>query len=424
MNPKVLCGILVALSLSACAKHGPPAGGFAGGGGAFAVPVSAQPLRRGDIVDFFTVTGSIVPKQFAALSSVASGTVLSVGPQIGERVSKGELLVKIDDATLRAQLRQNQAQLESARARLDQTQANASGTMTSTNANTASARVADETARETLRRTESLFRQGYVSQSALDQARQQASAADAALSVAQVSSQNAALSQTNGQAPNAAAADLKNARATVDQAQAAVGLIQSQIAQTEVRAPFDGVVTSRTVDPGALAAPGTTLMEVAQLDPVFVDASISGQDLQTVRVGTAVTVTAGGTAARSWHGTVEYLSQAAEPGTLTYRARIPLANKDGALRGGMVATVSFAKSRKRNVLLASRAAVYQTEAGDSIFIIDGGKAKPVSVQIGLQNDAAVEVSGPGLKPGVQAILNHPATLQPGMPVQVVPAGPR
>ncbi|MDQ2817296.1 MAG: efflux RND transporter periplasmic adaptor subunit [Candidatus Eremiobacteraeota bacterium] len=423
MNAKTACGILVALLLPGCAKHGPPAGAF-GGGGAFAVPVSAQPLRRGDMVESFSVTGSVVPKQFAALSSVISGTVLSVGPQIGERVSKGQLLVKIDDATLRAQLRQNQAQLESARAKLDQTQANASGTMTSTNANTASARVADETARETLRRTQSLFSQGYVSQSALDQARQQASAADAALSVAQASSQNAALSQTNGQAPNAAAADLRNARATVDQAQAAVGLIQSQISQTEVRAPFDGVVTNRSVDAGALAAPGTTLMEVAQLDPVFVDASVAGQDLETVRVGTPVAVTTGGAAGRSWHGSVAYMSQAAEPGTLTYRARIPLANKDAALRGGMVATVSFAKARKHNVLLAPRTAVYQTEAGNSIFIIDGGKAKPVAVEVGSQNDAAVEVSGPGLKPGIQAILNHPATLQPGMPVQVMPAGAR
>jgi len=90
------------------------------------------------------------------------------------------------------------------------------------------------------------------------------------------------------------------------------------------------------------------------------------------------------------------------------------------LRGGMVANVQYSQAHKSGVLLAPRAAVYQTPAGYSMFIIEDGKAKEVALEVGIQNDQQVEVTGPGLKPGVQAILNHSALLQPGTPVQVLP----
>lgn len=422
-SPLSRAGImLVFCALSACGhRGGGNAGGGPPGGGGFAMPVSAAPITRGSIAQTFNVTGTVSPLQQAALSSVASGTVLSVGPQIGQHVSKGELLVKIDDSTLRAQLQQNEAALESARARLAQTLANTSGTASSSNAGLKSALVAEQTAQANLRRTRQLFAQGYVSQSALDQQLQATAAADAALREAQVTAQNAGL---NPSSSSAAVADVRNVRAAVSQSAAAVSIIQSQIAQTDVRAPFDGVVTARNVDPGALAAPGQTLMQVSQLSRVFVDVGISGENVSHVRVGTPATVSISGTTGRSWRGSVAYLSTAAAAGTLSYQARIPIANPDARLRGGMVVNVSFEQSRKSGVLLAPHGSVFQTEAGYSMFIIDGGKAKSVPVETGLSNDQVTEVSGAGLKPGVQAILNHAATLQPGMPVQPLPAQPK
>ena len=88
----------------------------------------------------------------------------------------------------------------------------------------------------------------------------------------------------------------------------------------------------------------------------------------------------------------------------------------------MVATVAIVRTRKNNVLIAPRAAVYQTDAGYSMFIIQQGKAASVPIDLGLSNDQVAEVSGAGLKPGVLAILNHSVLLQPGTPVQVMPAG--
>ena len=402
----VLCACIAGTALFACA-HRAPQGGPGAGAGNFAMPVAAIPIRRGTITTYFEVTGSVAPTQRAALSSVASGTVKSVAGQIGEHVRAGQLLVEIDSSTLRAQQSQ-------AAANLAQVRANTAGGSTSAQANLESAKVANDTAQANLWRNQQLFNQGYVSKSALEQARQQAMSAAAQYRVAKVTSQNAGLGAGSDSA----------AVAAVRSAEAALGAVNAELAQTNVTAPFDGVITARNVDPGSLASPNTVLMEVAQLDPIFVDAGIAGSYLGRVRVGTPAIVSINGMGGRTWSGSVAYLNLAADPSTSIYQARIRLANRDLALRSGMVASVRFVQARKQNVLLAPRTAVFQTDAGDSMFIVDGGKAKTIPVQTGLSNDQETEVAGPGLKPGVPAIINHSAILQPGMPVQVMPAQPK
>ncbi len=406
--------VAAASAVTACAHQGGPPPGAMGN---FAMPVAAAPLTRGTIVQKFSVTGTVSPLLKADLSSVVSGTVLAVNAQIGQHASKGELLVQIDDGPLRAQLQSAQASLESAQARLAQTRANSSGDVASTNAGLAAAQAANQTAQTNLRRNQTLFKEGFVSQAAVDQSWSESMAAQSQLRSAEVAAANAAL---NPGQQSAAVANLKNAQAEVDVAESQVAQIESQIAQTEVRSPFDGTVTWRHVDPGSLASPNTTLMEVAQLNPVYVDVGVSGENLSNVRVGTTATVSVPTIPNRTWQGTVAYLNLAAEPGSLTYLARIQILNPDLTLRSGMVADVQFVLARKPGVILAPRAAVFQTDTGDAMYVIDGGKAKSVPVTVGLENDQQMEVAGPGLAPGVQAILNHSALLQPGTPVMVLP----
>jgi len=399
---KVVSLLIAGALANGCAHRaaGPPSAA------AFSMPVSAAPIARGDIVTYFDVTGTVAPLQSASLSSVASGTVRMVSAQIGQHVRAGDLLVQIDDSTLRAQASQ-------AAANLAEVRANGAGGSTTAQANLASAQTAYQTAEANLHRNDVLYRQGYVSKAALDQATQQAAAAEAAYRAAEVTAQNASL----GAGQNSAAA------AAVRNAEAAAQTVNAQMAQASVRAPFDGVVTARNVDPGSLASPGNVLMEVAQLDPVYVDVGISGTDLARIRVGTPATVSVNGVEGRTWHGRIAYLNLAAAPGTAIYQARIRLANPDLALRGGMIAEVMFQQARRAGVLLAPRAAIFQTDAGYAMFVIENGKAKSIPVDVGLENDKQVEVSGPGLKPGIQAILNHSVALQPGTPVQAMPSRP-
>jgi HlyD family secretion protein len=403
--------IFVSVSLLWSCGH-KAAGGYGQSQASFAMPVSATPLRLGSIASTFSVTSTVSPLQQASLSSVVSGNVLYVGFQIGQRVHKGELLVKIDDSTLRAELAQAQAHL----ANLEATYG---GGVRSAQATLAAAKVAYDTDERTYQRDIQLYSQGFVSKQDLEQAQSNASAAQSSYQSAIVANENASLTSGN----SAALADLANARAAVEQT-------ETQIAQTNVVAPFDGVITARDVDPGALASPGTALVQVSQLDPVFVDAGISGDDLQYVKVGTPVTVTVGNIPGRVWQANVAYLNLQALPNTLTYQARVRVANPDLALRGGMIATVNIVRSRKFNVLLAPRAALFETDTGYAMFVAQPSKgqaghpmltALSVPITLGLSNDQEAEVSGAQLHPGLQAILNHPVFLQTGMPVQIIPA---
>ena len=387
---------MFALALSAC-QHG----GQRGGGGFPPSPVQAAPIVRGDIASTISVTSAVVPLQQASLSSVISGNVILVSHQIGQSVHQGELLVKIDDSTLSAQRAQ-------AAARLAQLRATYSGGQTSTQANLESARVANDNSQRNLVRNETLYSQGYVSKADLDTARDRAAAAAAAYRSAQVAAQNASLSGDQ----SAAMADLQSARA-------AVQAIDAQIAQTNVSAPFNGTVTARNVDPGTLASPGTVLMQVAQLDPVFVDASITGSDLPYVHVGSPVSVTVDSVPGRVWHATVTYVNLSSAPGTLTYQTRTRIPNPDLVLRGGMIANVSIQRSRKTGVLLAPRGAEFQTDAGYAMFVVDQCKAKLVPIELGFSNDAQAEVKGQGLSVGTMTVLNHSVLLQPGAPVMVM-----
>lgn len=382
------------------------------------VPVSAAPIRQGAIESTYTLTGTIIAGQQANLSSVISGQVRAVNAQIGDRVSKGDLLVQIDDASLRATLAQNEAALAASEARLRSSVANNTGTASTTQAGLASAQVAYDTASANLKRTQSLFRQGFVSQSAIDQASSQFAAAQSALRSAQVAAQNANMS--NGSA-SSAQADIAGLRAAQAQDAAAVQFTLTQISQAAVTAPFDGVVTQRSVDPGSLASPGTPLLQVSAMDPAFVAVGIPDSDLGSVKAGTSATITLSSLPGKTWTGSVANLNAATNAGTLSYLARIAIPNPLLALKAGMVADVAFVAARHNRALIVPRSAIAATQDGSAVYFVEKGKAKLVAVTVGLQTQDQAEISGAGIAAGKTVITQRPDSLQDGSPVQVVTA---
>lgn len=384
--------------------------------GAQPLPVTAQAAKLGTLVSTFALTGTVVPARQGNLASVISGTVRDVDVQIGDRVSAGQVLVQIDDSTLRAQLAQDEAQLAEAQARLRQESATNRGNALTTSSSLQSAQVAYDTAVANDQRNESLFRQGYISQQAIDQSRSQLAAAAAALRSAQVAAQNASMS---ADASSAAQADIASMQAAVSADAAAVQTVETQIAQAAVRAPFDGIVTQRNVDPGSLASPGTPLVQVSQLDPAYINVGIPDSDLQYVRTNSAATVTVDALAGRTWRGAVDNLNAAAGQGTLTYLARISLPNPDIALKAGMVANITFVAARKTGVLVVPRGAIASTDNGSVVYVVDGGKAKMTPVKVGLQAQDSAEISGAGVKTGTLVITQRPDALADGSPVKVV-----
>lgn len=377
--------------------------------GPVALDVEAAQAQRRDIATYLTLDGQVSPLEESTLSFQQSGPVSAVYVNQGDPVSAGELLAKIDDSTLRAQLAQVEAQIAQASSQAQSSALNVPITQQQTTQAAASAKAALANAKLTYDQDLQLYKQGYVSQSQLEQARSQYVAAQ--------SQYNTALANqgsTGIQSSNAAAA-----REAVRAAQAQANVLRTEISQTSLYAPFDGIVTARLMDPGAMASPGTPALKVSKVNTVWVNVNIPDVDLSYVHAGTPVTFTASQLGQRSFTGTIATVNAVPTQGTLSYQARIRQPNPDSALRGGMLVSVTIQKARHRNAIVVPRQAVAQTDQGSNVFIIGkDNKAVQVPVQVGLQTDTLSEVISPRIGPGTRVITTRPDALQNGSLVAV------
>lgn len=144
------------------------------------------------------------------------------------------------------------------------------------------------------------------------------------------------------------------ARQAVEQARAAQGPLDVQLAKTQVSAPDDGLVTRIAVRQGEVAAPGATLLEIADLTQVTLVVYVPQPSLGEVRLGQAVTVAVDSHPGRSFPGVVTRIADQAEfaprglqtddaRASAVYAVEISLANPDGALKPGMPADAAFAQ---------------------------------------------------------------------------------
>lgn len=388
-------------------------GGCAGKGpqqrGPMALDVEVAQAQRRDIATYLSLDGQIAPLEDSTLSFQQSGPVTSVYVNQGDRVSAGQLLAKIDDSTLRAQLGQVEAQIAQASMQAQSSAQSVPITQSQTSQAVQSAKAALDNAKLTYQQNQQLYKQGYVSLTVLTNSH-------AAYVAAQSQYQTAIANQgnTSVQSSNAAAA-----REAVHAAQAQAHTLQTQISQTSLYAPFDGVVTARLLDPGAMAQPGTAALRVSRINTVWVNVNVPDEDLQYVRPGTPITFTASQLGARKYSAAVTTVNAVPTQGTLSYEARIRMANPDFSLRGGMLVSATIRKESHNNAIVVPRQAVAQTDQGANVFIVtNGNKAEEVPVQVGIQTDTLSEVQSPRIQAGTQVITTRPDALQNGSTVAI------
>jgi HlyD family secretion protein len=445
--------VLGALAFTAC--------GHGGSGPPQATPlaVDVTQAQRQDIATFLSLDGQITPLQQATLSTPQSGTVVAVYANEGQRVGAGQLLAKLDDATLRATLAQQIALASQAEAQLgtqtlqgnitpsqaQSTVATAAQAVATARNNLATAQAALSNAKLVYDSNATLYKSGYVAQTAFEaahaayvQAQQTVNSSQEALRQATV-----ALANANAQGTNAVPIQdqvILAARATLKSAQAQVKLLQTQIAQTSLLAPFDGVITQRLLDPGGFAGPNQPILQISQIAQVYVNLNVPDNELGFVRKATPVTFTSSSVPGRTFAGHVYDVNATPTSGTLSYRARVVMPNPDDALRGGMLVNVSVRKEFHPNAIVVPITAIVQSANGPAVYTIEalpappaggggpppGAGAKPggapsggptfahakiVPVKLGLQTDVLAQVTSPQIGPGTTIITTRPDALQ-------------
>lgn len=275
------------------------------------VEYTTAPATVSDLTVEISATGTLQPLTQVDISSELSGVVREVAVAENQQVRKGDVLAKLDTSKLEAQIERAQASAKAAAASVE------------------TARVTLKETEQALARASELARKGMATQQALDTAQAARDRAKAALDSAEAS-----LAIAN--------ADLK--------------LQQADLAKSTIYAPIDGIVLTRSVDPGqtvasSLQAP-VLFVIAADLRKMELKAAVDEADIGQISVGQQARFTVDAFPERPFDAEIRDISYASvtTDGVVTYDARLDVDNTDMLLRPGMTATVSVVTQQAKAVL--------------------------------------------------------------------------
>jgi HlyD family secretion protein len=336
-------------------------------------------VTRADLSVVVTAVGSVEARRVADVGSEESGVIREVLVEPNDTVKAGQALATLDPADLRAQDREAHAGVAAASAALDRARLDA--------------RAADFE----LQRALGLQSAGAIATAEVDGLRQRA---------------------------EQAAADVANAVAQLDAARARLRRSDTTLGKAVLRAPIDGVVLTRDVQPGAsvvAAFQAVTLFRIASdLRELRVEVDVDEADVPRVQPGQPATLSVPAWPDRTFAATVERVHRAPDrgAGVVTYQADLAAPNADGALWVGMTATAHLEAERLVGALTVPVAALQFAPAargGDAlpppgpgegrVWVPDGDEARPVLVQIG-PSDGDRQVLRGGLDEGAVVILGR------------------
>ncbi|GFO53774.1 RND transporter MFP subunit [Geomonas sp. Red276] len=354
------------------------------------VPVTVGRVRQVQERETVAVSGTVSsPNAPANASFLVSGKVVFVGPREGDFVKKGEVLARIDPTDFALSMKGAAAQAASAKAAFAKARSSVRPEELE------QARIAFDRAEDEYRRMKILYDARSLApndfhkyQAAYESARQRY---DEAKQGAQREDKDLAL-------------------ASFDQADAHLAVARKALSDSVLRAPADGYIAKRMIEPGETAAPGRPVFEIVQMDPVEVSVGVPETDVHLVRIGQQAQVTVPALPRRTFEGKVRVVNVSADPNTRTYMARIVLPNRDRALRIGMVAEASIRGDKQvALVTLPGDAVVRDPQGATQVYVyypdqkrvyakrveVGAMADKNVAIKSGLSGDELIVVAGQG-----------------------------
>jgi RND family efflux transporter MFP subunit len=261
-------------------------------------------------------------------------------------------------------------------------------------------------------------------------AQQQQAAAAVAAAEARLASDRATYDRLDNAAktPGAVAQnDLNIAKQLVasDTAQADAAAKAAQAAKVmgtylEIRAPFDGVITTRNLHPGALIGPATSggqpILQLVMNRRLRLTVAVPEDNVQAAKVGQDVAFTVPSLPGQTFHGKVARMADAVDARTRTMAIEADIENVDGRLAPGAFATVQWPIQRSQPTLRVPPSAVANDQERNFVIKVDGGKARWVDVKTGMTADGTIEVFG-ALQPGDQVVRRGADSIKDGAAVQ-------
>lgn len=348
-----------------------------------------------------TASGYVVAQRRASVASKGTGRLVELRVREGSPVQAGELIGRLDASDVRAALRVAEAAIGQAAAGLRQAEANLE-----------QARAEAANAEVEFQRQQALRARGFVSSQAVDAAQRRALAARAGVGAG---------------------------RAAIDSARAAVALAQAQVAvqqvnqdNTDIRAPFDGVVLVKNANVGDMitpfsAAAGTSgaVVTMADVSTLEVEADVSESHVARVRVDMPVEITLDAIPDARFRGSVARVVPTVDRAKATVVTKIRFDRIDARILPEMSAKVNFLSQPATDadqtpVVAVNPRAIAERAGSKVVFRLLGETVEALPVTLGRKLGDAQELTGSPLQPGERLVLAPPERLAAG--AQVVVSG--
>jgi HlyD family secretion protein len=327
-------------------------------------------------------TGYVVAQRKAAISSKATGRLEWLGVAEGSRVRQGDVIARIDNRDVTAQSQSAEAAARAAEALVRQ------------------AEVERQNAQVEYRRSDELVGKGFISRSALDTAKARLDRAQAAVASAQ--------------------ANLNSARANARNAQVAVDY-------TEIRAPFDGVILSKSANVGDLVTPFSNatdskgaVVSMADMSTLEVEADVSESSLGKVSVGQPAEIVLDALPDARFRGRISRIVPTVDRAKATVMTKVKFDAIDPRVLPEMSAKVSFLSQevtaeQQKPLVAVNPDAIVQRDGRTVVFVVRDAHAVAVPVTPGAKIGDATAVTG-DVKAGEKAVAKPAPSLASGMPV--------
>lgn len=308
--------------------------------------VSAEIIRTHAMNDQTVTTGNIIPAEEVDLSFETSGKVVAIYFAEGAKVQKGELLAKINDKPLQAQLKKLETQVPLAKDRVY--------------------------------RQKKLLEKNAVSQEAYE-----------------------------------------SVMTEYDKLMADIELVKSNIAQTELYAPFDGVIGLRQLSEGAYATPSTKVAKLSHVDALKIDFSIPEAYANEVKEGTNIVFRLSDNMGitREYDAQVYAVESTIDTDTRTLSVRALFDNQKQGLIPGRYTSVTIKRREIADAISVPSQAIVPEMGRNIVYVYRNGKAQPVEINTGIRTEARVQAIE-GLHVGDTLITSGVMQLRTGSPVSI------
>lgn len=383
-------------------------------GKSLAIPVFAEKVTTGTINRRIETSGDILPLLGVNVHPEAAGRITEIFVDVGSKVKKGQELAQIYNDVQKAQLQQAQAAVTVSKAAIEMQKVMVETTQSALVAAKAGVEAAESQLKNlavTRERLEKLFSEGAISRQQLDDVIAQHDSASARLTAAKSEEKRA------GDAIQSAKMTLEMRRAELIQATANLNSVQVLLDNTLVRAPFDGVITARHADPGAMAGPAAPLFRIEQINPAKIIGTIIEKDLYLIEADKTPAVISVDAIREEYRGVVSRIYPAIDSTSRTGRIEILLQNPDLRLRSGMFAKISLLINTSENKPVVGRDALLKYENNYYAYLIENGHAVKRQVKVGIIDEDRVEVVE-GLQPGELIISKGLEFIREGSAVKV------